>query len=116
MKYLLTESKINDLIKKFALKSFPEVSDVFFTTKSVMLGSTEGRPIIEQTIINVVINNSNNEMTKQQLYKLQKKIVNSIDSMFSLEHSNYESEWDFRIYQLAVCEIDFTLPKVKSNI
>jgi len=116
MKYLLTESKINDLIKRFALKSFPEVSDVFFTTKSIMLGSTEGRPVIEQTIINVVINNSNNEITKQQLSKLEQSIVNSINEMFSLEHSNYGSEWDFRIYQLAVCQIDTTLQKVKSNI
>ena len=116
MKYLLTESKINDLIKRFALKSFPEVSDVFFTTKSIMLGSTKGRPVIEQTIINVVINNSNNEITKQQLSKLEQSIVNSINEMFSLEHSNYGSGWDFRIYQLAVCQIDTTLPKVKSNI
>jgi hypothetical protein len=113
MKYLLTESRTNDIIKRFILKSFPEVSDVFFTNKKITLGATTGHPVVVRTIINVVINNSNNELSAETLMSLKRQIVGTVDKMFSLKHEFYGSEWDFQFFQHAICQLGTVLPKIK---
>ena len=51
MKYLITESKFNSLIKKTLLNRFPTIGGVTFTKYPVLLGDT--REIIERT--NIII-------------------------------------------------------------
>jgi hypothetical protein len=112
MKFLITESKLVESIKKFILQEYPEVGDVFFTTKRVVLGSIKGLPVIEQTIINVVINNSKNQLKKDYISKLETNIIESVDSVFNLKYEDYGSLWDFKIYQLAITDLNASLPRI----
>jgi hypothetical protein len=112
MKFLITESKLVESIKKFILQEFSEVSDVFFTNKRVVLGSIKGLPVIEQTIINVIINNSKNQLKKDYISKLETNIIESVDSVFNLKYEDYGSLWDFKIYQLAITDLNASLPRI----
>ena len=111
MKYLITESKFNNTIKTYILKEFNIVHDVYFTTKTVVLGSSEGYPVINRNIINVIIDNSKNEMGYRDLKNIANDIIDSVDSFFNLNFYTYGSEWEFVFGQLAVVIIESELLK-----
>ena len=113
MKYIITESKLEGSIKKFVLQEYPDVSDVFFTTKKVALGSSVDRPVINETIINVIINNSKNQLKRDYTYNLESDIIDSVNTVFNLKYDEYGSGWDFKIYQLAITHLDSILPKIQ---
>ena len=54
MKYLITESQKENIIKKYILSNFDRVDDVWFTNRSVYYGSgpINGKDSGEQIIIN----------------------------------------------------------------
>ena len=65
MKYLITESKISELIKDYILKNYDDVTDVEINTKRVQLGSgpnDKGETIINRKVITIIINNLNKRM------------------------------------------------------
>lgn len=111
MKYLITESKFNDTIKTYILSEFNMVHDVYFTTKTVVLGSSEGYPIIERNIINVVINNSKNELKYRDLKDISNDIIDSVDGVFNLNVLKYSSKWEFNVGQLAIVDLKSELLK-----
>jgi hypothetical protein len=112
MKYILTESKLEGLIEKFITKSFPLVYKVYFTKRDKILGSSEGRPTVEETIINIILDNSDNSMNRQDLFKLESEIRNKVDDYFSLDYQKYGSDWGFNFRQLAVVGIFADIPKL----
>ena len=93
MKVIITESKINNLLEKYILNSYPMVSDVFFTTKDVRLAGApneKGENNIVRNIIN--INFKDDEMTHSPNWT-SKHIRNDINSMFGLGIEEYGSYW-----------------------
>ena len=102
MKYIITENKLNNTIKNFIFEVFPIVYDVYFTTHKVTLGSTPEMPSMDVTIINIIINNSNNKLKTYELNKIEKNIRQTTDNFFALNYMKYASGWDFKIQQLAV--------------
>ena len=93
MKVVITESKINNLLEKYILNSYPMVSDVFFTTKDVRLAGApneKGENNIVRNIIN--INFKDGEMTHSPTWT-SKHIRNDINSMFGLGIEEYGSYW-----------------------
>ena len=93
MKYIITESRINNLLEKYILERYPMVRDVFFTTKSIRLASEpneRGENDIIRNIIN--INFKDSEMTHSPTWT-SKHIRNDINSMFGLEIDKYGSDW-----------------------
>ena len=106
MKYVISESKMKDTIENFITKSFKDVYKIFFTTRRTILGSTEGNPVIEETIINIVFNNSENNLKRIDMISLSNEIMNTVDKLFSLNFREYGSGWSFVFRQLAVVSID----------
>lgn len=113
MKYIITESKINDAIKKIVLEEFPIVNEVRFTKLTVMLGSTKGIPKIDRTVIWLILDNSNNQYNRSQLMVIKKDIRNKINGIFGLRIEDYESEWDIEFRQIAIVSLDATLSNIK---
>lgn len=105
MKYIITESRLNDTIKKFITENFSVVYDVFFSKHNVVLGSTKGEPTIEETRINIIINNSENKLNIRELEIISQEIRKSVERYFSLDYTKYGSGWDFNIKQLAIVSI-----------
>ena len=111
MNYLITESKLNETIKGFILESFSVVQKVEFTRKKIVLGSTGGFPVVEQTLIRILINNSNNKYNLTNLKQISKEMRNTIDGMFGFNSYEYGSEYDYEFQQLATVSLEATLKR-----
>lgn len=95
MKYIITESRINNLLEKYILERYPMVRSVGFGTKKVHLGSgpnDKGETDIVQTII--FINFIKGEMINNSPSYILKNIYNDLNSMFNLNIEKYGSYWD----------------------
>ena len=93
MKYIISESRINNLLEKYILERYPMVKDLFFTTTEVRLSgypNERGENNIIRNTIN--INFKNDEMTHSPTWT-SKYIINDINSMFGLEIVEYGSDW-----------------------
>ncbi len=90
MKYVISENKKEDVIKKFIMATFDRVDDVWYEKRTVLYGS--GR---EVTIIYVLVNNLDNEMSTQDLRELKRKIIDKTDKFFNLKYNTYGSNWEF---------------------
>lgn len=99
MKYLITESQQENVIKKFILSNFNRVTDVKFNTRFVMYGSgpVNGKTNGEITDIICIVDNTNpeTELNNVDLLRLRKEIVRLTDRTFNLEYDKYGSEWGF---------------------
>ena len=113
MKYLITESKMNETIKRTILEEYPFVNEVRFTKLKVMLGSTKGLPRVDRTVIWVIINNSNNQFDRGELMSIKKDIWNKIDGIFSLGLEDYASEYSIEFRQIALVSLDATLSNIR---
>lgn len=113
MRYIITESKIKDTITNYIMESFPMVGDIKYFKQTVLLGSSPGNPIIDQTIIRVIFNNQNNEYQRQDLIKLRNEIVSKVDGLFGLDSNSYGSEWSWDFRQIALVSLDATLTNMK---
>jgi transcription antitermination factor NusG len=80
MKYLITESQKENIIKKYILSNFDRVDDVWFITRSVYYGSgsVNGKDRGEEIIINILVDNSSREdsLTNSELRELKNTIIN----------------------------------------
>lgn len=111
MKYLITESKLNQTIKNFILENFPIVEKVEFGTLKVVLGSLEGSPVVDRTVVRILINNSQNKYNFSELKKLSNQMKNTIDGMFGLNSDEYGSEYEFEFQQIATVSLEATLKR-----
>jgi len=97
MKYVISESKKEDVIKKFIMSTFDRVDDVWYEKRSVFYGSgpINGKDRGEQTIIIVLVNNLDDELSNQDLRELKRKIIDKTDKVFNLKYNTYGSNWEF---------------------
>ena len=105
MKYLITENRVNETIKKYIMTMYPIVYDVKFNFVKKVLGSSEGMPVVEETLIVVIFNDSNNDLNTDLLYSTREEIINLVDTTFNLEHRLYGSNWDFKFFKLSVVQL-----------
>jgi hypothetical protein len=94
MKYLITESRINNLIEKYILERFPMVNGVSFTKKKVQLAgepNSRGENIIDRNVINLTWDWEEMEWSPN---KTIKSITNDVNDMFELNIGKYGSDWD----------------------
>ena len=97
MKYIITESRINNLLEKYILERYPVVDDVFFTTKSIRLAGEPNEKGENNIIRNIVnINFKDAEMTHSCSY-VGRKIRDDISSMFGLNIGKYGSDWGIEV-------------------
>lgn len=113
MKYMITESKIKDTITNYIMGSFPMVGEVKYLKQTVMLGSSKGTPVIDQTIIRVIFDNQNNEYQRSDLVKISKEMVSKVDGLFGLDSKSYGSEWSWDFRQIALVSLDATLTNMR---
>jgi hypothetical protein len=93
MKYIITESRINNLLEKYILERYPMVRDVFFTTKLIRLAgesNERGENDIIRNIIN--INFKDGGFTAIPGYRVR-QIMNDINLMFGIGIGEYGSDW-----------------------
>jgi hypothetical protein len=104
MKYLITESQKENIIKKYILSNFDRVDDVWFTTRSVYYGSgpINGKDRGEEIIINVLVNNLDDELTKPNLFELKQSIISKTDKTFNLGYNRYGGGWGFSFLQKVI--------------
>ena len=105
MKYLITENRVNETIKKYIMTMYPIVYDVKFNIVKKVLGSNEGMPVVEETVIVVIFNDSNNDLNINVLYSTREEIINLVDTTFNLKHKLYGSNWDFKFFKLSVVQL-----------
>ena len=110
MKFLLTESKLKGAIESFIRKTYPEVINVIFETKSVMLGSTDGQPIIRRTTIKVIGDPSDVLSGKPKseyrlVLEFKRSIKENVNNVFGLNIYEYGSEWDIEVFVLSLKEV-----------
>ena len=104
MKYLITESQKENIIKKYILSNFDRVDDVWFTNRSVYYGSgpINGKDRGEEIIINVLVNNLDDELTKPNLFELKQSIISKTDKTFNLGYNRYGGGWGFSFSQKVI--------------
>jgi hypothetical protein len=93
MKYIITESRINNLIEKYILYKYPMVKNVTFTRKKVdfvINPDDKGDETIEQNVIN--INFIDGKMTHSPSY-LMTKIRKDVNPIFGLDIGKDISKW-----------------------
>jgi hypothetical protein len=97
MKYIITESRINNLLEKYILERYPMVRDVFFTTKLTRLAGEPNERGENDIIRNVInINFKDGKMTHSSSYT-GRQIRNDVNSMFSLDIDKYGSDWGMEV-------------------
>ena len=97
MKYLITENQKENTLKKFIMSNFDRVEDVWFKKRNVHYGSgpVNGKTKGEETIIMVLVDNLDDELTKQDLSDLKKNIIEKTDKVFDLGYFKYGGGWSF---------------------
>ena len=99
MKYLITESQQENIIKKFIMSNFNRVTDVIFKIKTVHYGSgpVNGKSNGTRTDIICIVDNTNpeTELNNVDLLRLRKEIIRLTDRTFNLEYDKYGSDWGF---------------------
>lgn len=107
MKYIITESKLGNIIKDYILKRY-DVIDVELTTKTVYLGSgpdKKGRTQYEKNVIEVYIDNIKKKKTHQEIMDIKRKLWNQLISLFGLRLDKYGSEWGLTVFEVKREEI-----------
>ena len=107
MKYIITESRMENLVKEFILNNY-DVANVDITTKKVKLGSgpnSEGYTSIDRKIINIDVNNYNGQYNDYKVAQIGVKIGENLNSYFGFSLGEYGSEWGLKVYSLVRKEL-----------
>lgn len=107
MKYLITENKMESIIKNYILKNY-DVIDVDFIEGKVHLGSgpnEKGETNVTQKVIIIYINNIKNQKTYGELHEIKSSLWKNLKGFFSLDFNKYGSAWGIRFYQVIKEEI-----------
>lgn len=105
MKYIISENRINQSIESFLKERYPIVYKVNFKKYNVLLGSSEERPIIERTVIEIILNGLDYNYKSHELRNVGKQIRETLDTFFNLNIEEYGSEWDIELKKLAITPI-----------
>jgi hypothetical protein len=103
MKYIITESKIENMIKNYILNDDNDVVDVEFGSQRIMLGSgpnEKGEKIVTQKVIMVTFDNVKNKKTSGELWESARKIGRTLEGLFGVNFRDYGSEWALKFYQI----------------
>ena len=103
MKYIITESKMENMIKNYILNNNNDVVDVEFGTKRAHLGSgpnEKGETTVDRKVIMITIDNLKNKKTPLELREETREIARTLEGLFGIDFRNYGSEWDLRFYQI----------------
>lgn len=107
MKYIITESRIELMLKEYITKSFGAF-DVEFTTNNIRLGmgpNEKGETIVKRKVIEVYFNNHKDKKPDGELKGIKSKIRKSVQGFFNIEVGRYGGEWDLKVYTLERREI-----------
>jgi predicted RNase H-related nuclease YkuK (DUF458 family) len=102
MKYIISESKIDSLIKEYLLKN-SDILEVDFNTIRVHLGSgpnKKGETSVIQKQIIIYINNVKNTKGYRELKEIKTSVKNALEGLFNLDFDEYGSEWSLVVYQV----------------
>jgi len=87
-----SEEKLHSLIKQYLLKRYPQIKDVYFKKKKVMFSNTEGKPIVDVTELQVVLDLS--KLTYKDIGMIDNDIVRGVNAVFDLNiGKGYENKW-----------------------
>ena len=108
MKYLITESKINNYIEMYLKENFEDVVDVKFVQKTVILASEDRQ--IESTEIQILIDpykvlKGNFRMLNADISEVQESIWRQLNSIFGLKIEEYGSPWDIKFFVITTSQI-----------
>jgi hypothetical protein len=100
MKYLITESRLNDSIETYLKENFDNVVDVKFVKKTVFLASEDRT--IESTEIQILIDpmkvlKGNFQMVRTDVSEFRRRVWNDLNYTFGLKIEEYGSPWDIKL-------------------
>jgi hypothetical protein len=107
MKYIITENRMESMIKEYILKNY-DVMDVEYSTVNVYLGSgpnEKGEKNITQKVINVYIENFKHQKKRSDMKEIKSSLWNVLNSLFGIDLGVYGSEWSLVVYQVKREEI-----------
>ena len=102
MKFIITESKLNNTIESFIRKTYPEVVSVSFNQKNV-LSAGQGYRVRSVTLISIIVDPhkilDGNISGSFQGYDrdIRRNIRNDL-KIFSLGLDKYGSDWDIEVF------------------
>ena len=102
MKYIITESKLNNTIESFIRKTYPEVVSVSFNQKNV-LSAGQGYRVRSVTLISIIVDPhkilDGNISGSFRGYDsdIRRNIRNDL-KIFGLELDKYGSDWDIEVF------------------
>ena len=103
MKYLITESRINQTIKQYIESNYDYVVSVSFNKKNV-LSAGQGYRVRSVTLISIIVDPhkilEGNISGSFQGYDrdIRRNIWNTLNSFFSLGFDKYGSDWDIEVF------------------
>ena len=103
MKIIITESKMENLIKKYIPNDDNDIVDIEFGTKRIGLGSgpnEKGETSVDQKVIMITIDNVKNKKTPSELREVTRKIARTLEGLFGIDFKSYGSEWALKFYQI----------------
>ena len=107
MKYIITENKMESMIKEYILKNY-DVMDVEYTTKRVYLGggpNEKGETEVTQKVVNVYIENFKHQKRRSDMKEIKSSIWEVLNGLFGLNLDKYGSEWGLVVYHVKREEI-----------
>ena len=107
MKYIITENKVETLIKDYILNNY-DVMDVEYTTQNVYLASgpnERGQINITTKVINVYVDNIKHKKRLHEIQEIKSSIWSVLEGLFNIDISQYGSEWNLKVYQVKREEI-----------
>ena len=107
MKYLITENRLESMIKEYILENY-DVMNVEYTTTNSYLASgpnEKGETNITVKVVNVYIDNIKHKKNYSEMREIKSNIWNTLNGLFGLDFDKYGSEWDLMVYQVKREEI-----------
>ena len=107
MKYLITENKMESMIKEYILKNY-DVLDVEYTASKSYLASgpnEKGETNVTVKVINVYIENFKHQKRRSDMKDIKSSIWNALDGLFGIDLGMYGTEWELKVYQVKREEI-----------
>jgi hypothetical protein len=109
MKYILTESRLNNTIENYLVSNYDYIVSVSFQRRGVWLASEDRR--IERTVIVVIVDphkvlegNLEGEFNGYNS-DIRSNIWRNLNEFFSLGFDEYGSEWDIEVYGVKLVTI-----------
>jgi len=103
MKIIITESRMENLIKKYIPNDENDIVDIEFETKRIVLGSgpnEKGETSVDRKVIMITIDNVKNKKTPSEIREITRKIASNLENLLGIDFRSYGSEWDLKFYEI----------------